>query len=133
MRNIHLNLARATIIASGISAAMACQNLRAQAQSNTSDVIYELKDVSSPPKPVRMPNPEYCDKARKKRIAGTVLLEMTVAPDGSVHDVRVTQSLFPCLDSQAIAAVSTWQFEPAVKDGKPVAVHLKTEVGFHLY
>jgi TonB family protein len=126
-------IARVIIIAIGISATVAGHNLIAQERTDTSEVIYELKDVSVRPKAIRTPNPEYCERARKKKINGTVLLEMTVASDGSVRDVRVTQSVFPCLDSQAVAAVSTWRFEPAMKDGKPVAVHLKSEVGFHLY
>jgi len=43
------------------------------------------------------------------------------------------KSLDKDLDKQALAAVSTWKFEPATKDGKPVAVHLKAEVDFRLY
>jgi periplasmic protein TonB len=34
---------------------------------------------------------------------------------------------------EAIEAVRTWRFQPATKDGHPVAVKMSIEVGFHLY
>ena len=37
------------------------------------------------------------------------------------------------LDHKVIEAVHSWRFEPATKDGEPVAVHLKLEVDFGLY
>jgi TonB family protein len=37
------------------------------------------------------------------------------------------------LDEKAIEAVKNWRFEPAVKDGKPVAVAISVEVDFRLY
>jgi TonB family protein len=58
---------------------------------------------------------------------------MIVTAKGKVRDLKVIRSLDPGLDKQAVAAVSTWRFEPATKDGKPVAVHLPVEVTFRLY
>ena len=37
------------------------------------------------------------------------------------------------LDEKAIEAVRNWKFEPAMKDGKPVAVQINVEVSFRLY
>ena len=34
---------------------------------------------------------------------------------------------------KAIEAVKNWKFEPAMKDGHPVAVQIAVEVDFHLY
>ena len=99
----------------------------------TPDAVYELGDDVTAPKPVYRPNPEYSEKARKQKINGVVVLAMTVTAEGNVRDVKVIGSLDPGLDKQAIAAVRTWKFEPALKDGKPVAVHLKTETNFRLY
>jgi TonB family protein len=97
--------------------------------------VYEVglgSDVT-PPRPVYKPDPKYVDKARREKINGVVVLAMTVTAEGRVRDVKVIKSLDTGLDKQAIAAVRTWRFEPATKDGKPVAVHLKTEVDFRLY
>jgi TPR repeat protein len=37
------------------------------------------------------------------------------------------------LDEKAIESVKNWRFEPALKDGKPIAVQVNVEVSFHLY
>ncbi len=95
--------------------------------------VYEVGNGVMAPKPVSTPNPEYTDRARKKKLNGSVVVAMIVTPDGKVRDPKVTKSLDKDLDKQALAAVSTWKFEPATKDGKPVAVHLKAEVDFRLY
>jgi TonB family protein len=102
------------------------------AQSTENDTVYEPGNGLTPPKGVYMPNAEYSEKARKKKISGTVVVGMVVTADGKVRDVKVTQSLEPSLDQQAIAAVQTWKFEPATKDGKPVAVHIHAEITFRI-
>ena len=61
------------------------------------------------PKPVSMPNPEYTDRARKKKLNGSVMVAMIVTPEGKVRDLKVTKSLDKDLDKQALAAVSTWK------------------------
>ena len=104
----------------------------AQEPDKTSEPVYELGSGVPPPKSVYAPNPLYDDHARKKK-NGTVILAMIVTAEGTVRDVKVIKSLDPGLEKQAIAAVRTWKFEPATKDGKPVAVHLKTESDFRLY
>lgn len=95
--------------------------------------VYEVGNGVAPPTPLSMPNPEYTDKARKKKLNGTVVVAMIVTPEGKVLDPKVTKSLDKDLDKQALAAVRTWKFEPATKDGIPVAVHVKVEVDFRLY
>jgi TonB family protein len=95
--------------------------------------VYEVGNGVAAPKPLSTPNPEYTDKARKKKLNGTVLVAMIVTPDGKVRDPKVTKSLDKGLDKQALAAVRTWKFEPATKDGVPVSVHVKAEVDFRLY
>jgi periplasmic protein TonB len=64
---------------------------------------------------------------------GTVLLRVVVGPDGRPRDVRVQRSLGMGLDEKAIAAVRQWKFEPAMLDGRPVAVQVNIEVSFRLY
>ena len=59
--------------------------------------------------------------------------QVTVGPDGKPRDIRVARSLGLGLDEKAIEAVRQWKFEPAMKDGKPVAVAINVEVDFRLY
>jgi len=84
------------------------------------------------PKPTYSPNPEYTDRARKKKISGSVVLSIVVTPDGSVREAKVIQSLDPDLDKQSIAAVSKWKFTPATKDGQPVSVRIRVETTFNI-
>ena len=85
------------------------------------------------PRPLKTPEPEYSESARKKKIQGTVTLSIIVGGDGHTHDVKVVDSLEPSLDSQAVDAVKHWRFAPCTKDGKPVACQMKVEVAYHLY
>jgi TonB family protein len=102
------------------------------AQEQSADKVYEVSEVTRP-KCIYQPDPQYTDYARKKKINGTVLVALIVTPEGTVRDVKVTKSLEKSLDKQAVATVSTWRFEPATKDGKPVAVHVNAEVTFKVY
>ena len=102
------------------------------AERTENNTVYEVGDGVTPPKGVYMPDPQYSEKGRKKKISGTVVVAMVVMADGKVRDVTVTKSLEQSLDQQAIAAVKTWTFEPATKDGEPVAVRVHAEVAFRI-
>ena len=60
------------------------------------------------------------------------MLGLVVGPDGKPRDIKVQRTLGLGLDEKAIEAVSTWRFEPALKDGKPVPVQINVEVKFRL-
>ena len=132
MKNVKRAFAKNALLTS--AAALLLSGCFAIAQ-DSSEVVYEvgLGSGVTPPKPVYNPDPKYVDKARREKINGVVVIAMIVTAEGRVRDVKVIKSLDPGLDKQAIAAVRTWKFEPATKGGKPVAVHLKTEVDFRLY
>jgi protein TonB len=87
----------------------------------------------SAPKAIYSPDPEYSEEARKVKHMGVVVLWLVVGPDGKPRDMRVLRTLGLGLDEKAMEAVKNWRFEPALKDGKPVAVQITVEVTFHLY
>ena len=87
----------------------------------------------SAPKAIYAPDPEYSEEARKAKYQGTCVLWLVVGPDGKARDIRVARTLGLGLDEKAMEAVKTWKFEPAMKDGKPVAVQINVEVTFRLY
>jgi TonB family protein len=110
---------------------------RLVAQEQTpQETVYEFtrngENGITAPKPLYHPDAEYTDKARRKKINGTVILSLVVASDGLVRDAKVTTGLDKDLDNQALKAVRTWKFEPATKDGKPVAVRIAVETSFHI-
>ncbi len=87
----------------------------------------------SAPRALDTPDPEYSEEARKAKYQGTCVLWLIVGPDGKPRDVKVARALGMGLDEKAIQAVRNWRFEPAMKDGKPVAVQINVEVNFRLY
>jgi TonB family protein len=95
--------------------------------------VFQVGGGVSAPRPLYTPDPEYSEEARKAKHQGTVVLWLVVGPDGRAHDVRIRRSLGLGLDERAIAAVSQWKFEPARKNGVPVAVRINVEVDFKLY
>jgi len=95
--------------------------------------VYRVGGGVSAPRVLYAPDPNYSDEARKAKYQGTVVLWVIVGPDGRVHDVRVQRTLGLGLDEKAIEAVRTWKFEPAKRNGQPVAVQVNVEVNFRLY
>ncbi len=59
---------------------------------------------------------------------GVVLLSVGISADGRPHDVEVVRGISRKADKQVRDAVRRWQFEPAKRDGIPVAVQINLEV-----
>ncbi len=95
--------------------------------------IYRIGGGVSAPRAIYSPDPEYSEEARKAKYQGTVVLWMVVGADGRPREIKVVRSVGLGLDEKAIEAVRTWKFEPARKDGRPVAVQIAVEVDFRLY
>jgi len=77
--------------------------------------------------------PVYPPEAIPSKTEGTVELELTIAADGKVSDVRITKSLDQDgpLDKPAISAAKQWLFKPGVtKDGVPVPVKVSLILDF---
>jgi periplasmic protein TonB len=95
--------------------------------------VFHVGGGVSAPKLTYSPDPEYSEEARKAKFQGTCVLWVVVGPDGKPRDIRVARTLGLGLDEKALEAVKSWRFEPARKDGKPVAVSINVEVDFRLY
>lgn len=85
-----------------------------------------------PPKAISNPDPDYSPEARKVKYEGTVLVRVVIDESGATRDLQINRPLGLGLDEMAIAAIRTWTFEPARKDGQPVAVAVVVEVMFRL-
>jgi len=64
--------------------------------------------------------------------AGMVTMSITVDEQGNVQNATVKKSSRQEFEQPAIDAVSKWKFEPAKKDGKPVAVQVVVPVKFSM-
>lgn len=94
--------------------------------------VFKVGKGVTAPKVIYSPDPRYSKKAKDEKYQGTCLLSVVVGPDGKTHDIKVSRFLGEDLDERAIEAVRNWKFEPALKDGKPVAVAIDVEVRFVL-
>lgn len=104
-------------------------------QAGPAERIYHMGEGVSIPKATFSPTPEYTVEAARKKIEGTVVLSLVVLPDGTSRDIAVIKGLGYGLDEQAMKAVSTWRFQPGVResDGKAVAISITVETTFHVY
>ena len=70
--------------------------------------------------------------AQRLGVGGTVVLETMILVDGSVGEIRIIQDpgAKAGLGKAAVAAVRKWRYEPAIRDGEPVAAPLRIQVSF---
>jgi TonB family protein len=96
--------------------------------------VYVPGNGVSLPVVVKQVRAGYTDAAKHAKIAGKVLLDCVVRPDGRPSDISVSQSLDTAygLDSEAVKALEQWRFRPGTKNGKPVAVRISVEMVFTL-
>jgi TonB family protein len=66
------------------------------------------------------PRPEYSAEARRLRIEGEVLLELSFGATGETRVLRVVRGLGHGLDENAMAAAREIRFRPAQRDGAAV-------------
>jgi len=106
--------------------------------------VYHAGPGVSAPQAIYTVDPEFSDKARKKKLGGTSVIGMIVDPSGTPRDVHVVQSLAEgvapklrttaqSLDVKAVEAVKQYKFKPATYEGKAVPYELKVEINFRIY
>ncbi len=76
--------------------------------------------------------PVYPEAARRARIQGVVVLELTIDTEGRVTQIHTLRPLPLGLTEAAVAAIRTWQFQPSILNGQPVALNYIMTVRFHL-
>jgi TonB family protein len=102
--------------------------------SGYTGVYYSVKKGEvSPPRRISGREPEFSEYARVGKFQGTMTVSLVVDPSGAARNVVIATPLGLGLDEKAVEAVRAWKFEPATKDGQPVAVAIMVEVDFHLY
>ena len=94
--------------------------------------VYKSTEVSRKVVLISKPEPEYTEGARENKIEGNVILYMVLRSNGEVSDIAVLKGLPQGLNEKAIEAARNIQFEPAIKDGRPVSQYLRVEYIFTL-
>jgi TonB family protein len=78
------------------------------------------------------PQPVYTDEARRLKLEGEVLLEVSFGANGTLHVNRVVRGLGHGLDEAAAAAANKMRFKPALRMGQPVDSTAVVHVLFQL-
>ncbi len=84
-----------------------------------------------PPRVIQAPDPAYTPEATEHGIKGVSVLTLVVDASGNPTDIAIVRPIGMGLDEQAVAAVSTWRFQPATRDDTPVSVKINVETTFH--
>lgn len=85
------------------------------------------------PEVVTVPQVSYPAEARRKRVQGTVKLQITIDRRGRVVKVRILRSLGHGLDQAAVRALWRARFRPAVgSDGRPMSYSIRYRYRFRL-
>ncbi|WMJ70332.1 TonB family protein [Stenotrophomonas sp. 24(2023)] len=79
----------------------------------------------------RMTPPTYPKSAVALRQTGVVTLQVDVTAQGTVQDVRVVSATNPgVFDAESMAAARRWTYQPALKNGTPVAASVRIPITF---
>lgn len=97
------------------------------------DQVFHVGAEVTAPKATFTPEPKFTDIARYEKFQGTLVVDLIVGKDGAAHRIRLVRPLGLGLDESARSMIQTWRFEPATKNGQPVAVEMNVEVAFNLY
>jgi TonB family protein len=84
--------------------------------------------VHKEPRALNRVPPRFVAEAARRRVSGVAIVDALVNAKGFVDEVRVVRDPGYGLGAAAAEAVRLWQFEPAVVDGKPVAVAFAVSV-----
>jgi TonB family protein len=79
------------------------------------------------------PAPAYSAIAQYEKYQGIVVMNVIVASDGRIHNVRLVRPLGMGLDEIARDTVQTWRFRPATHNKESVAVEMNIEAAFDLH
>jgi hypothetical protein len=77
--------------------------------------------------------PDSNEFAQANGVVGMALYHTVVGPDGKAAEIAIGRPIGFGLDENAVASIRKANFQPAIKDGKPVAVLLDLMVEFHIY
>jgi TonB family protein len=93
--------------------------------------VFNGKDVTSKPRILEKPEPQYTEAASKNQITGAVVLRAVFSSSGHVTNIVAISRLPDGLTESAIEAATQIRFVPATKDGHPVSMYMQLEYNFN--
>lgn len=91
------------------------------------------KGETRPPKITKQIRPIYPSDAKDDGVEGTVVMLITVSPNGKISHVKIVEgSGDRRLDRAAEQTVKMWEYEPALRDGIPAEATIRVRVQFRI-
>lgn len=101
------------------------------ADTNAAEQATEVSAASAEEHLVKKVEPNYPPLAKMARIQANVVLQVRIAKDGSVADIKV-KSGHPLLVKAALDAVTQWKYKPFTSDGNAVEITTTVVIPFSL-
>lgn len=86
----------------------------------------------TPPKPITTVAPKHPPELYEQAVDGSATVRFKVNTDGTVSDAVVMEASDPAFGEAAVEAVLQWKLEPAVQDGKSVAIKVSQQFSFNV-
>ena len=83
-----------------------------------------------PPRKLRDVKPVYPERLRAGKIAGVVVVEGTLAADGTVKGLQVVETPHADLATSVAEAVGRWRFEPTLLNCQPMDIKIRVDARF---
>jgi TonB family protein len=93
--------------------------------------IYELSPEAASGSLLHRVEPDYPQEALQRHIQGPVALDVRIARNGAIQEVKLVAGERLLADA-AIAAVKQWQFKPHLIKGQPVEMQTRVTLNFRL-
>jgi TonB family protein len=92
--------------------------------------LVSITSVSTAPRLKQDVKPEYTKEMIAARVEGVIRAQLLVDIDGKVKEVKILNDLGFGTRERAREAFLQWQFDPAMRDGKPVATWISYSIRF---
>ncbi len=150
---IHLGLTAVAIVLAVAWAASAVPMESAKPAAGATVAIQDKASQGPALRLVKQVKPVYPEAAKKEKVEGVYRIDILIGTDGAIREARVLASAptkerldakggswetrgakdgDPRLAEAALQAVRQWQYQPVLKDGKPVEAHATVTVAFKL-
>jgi protein TonB len=119
------------VVAAPATAAKESQRSLVEIPTAVDLAYYSAREVDVLPRALRDIRPEYPGEADRRRLSGSVRLQLKLEADGRVSDVEVVESTPQGMfDESALAAFRQARFSPAQRNGRPVRARILIEVRY---
>ena len=102
-------------------------SITAAAQNLSFRYFYKLdlsEATEAPAFPNGFPEFDFPDAARKNGVVGTLKIVLTLGEDSKVRDIKVEQPMSFGVTEAVTKNLESLRFQPAKRDGKPIAVKM---------